>query len=68
MEDSVSVEERIFDLRKKISILEWDIGLIENDILQSKKRRELRRYRNELNQLKTPIRNLKILPEKVLFR
>ena len=40
--------EKIYDLKKKISFLEWDIPNIRNDELKALKKKTLQEYKNEL--------------------
>lgn len=45
------INQRITELKRNISLLEWDIPNIKNDELSSFKKRKLRQYRKELDRL-----------------
>lgn len=58
MEDIDSINERIQNLRKNISLLEWDIPNIKNEVIRSKKEEFLRECKQELSKFiwkKSPI-------------
>ena len=45
------LEDKINEIKKAISVLEWDIPLIKNDNIRFKKEDNLSELKNELNRL-----------------
>ena len=50
MEPNIIVYNRIYDLKKKINLLEWDLSILENGNLKDSKQRELMKCRKELEE------------------
>ena len=51
MQETISIYNRINELRKIISTLQWDIPNIKNNRLRAKKESDLIRYKAELDEL-----------------
>lgn len=51
MDDSAYTEQKVAELRKIISTLEWDIPILKEGELKLRKEKELMMYRVELEQL-----------------
>ncbi len=51
MQKTISFDKKIYELRKIISILQWDMPNIQNDNLRGIKEKQLMKYKNELQEL-----------------
>lgn len=67
MEPNIILCNRIYDLKKKINLLEWDLSILENDNLKDSKQRELMRCRKELEELER-LSKQRIIPERRIRR
>lgn len=46
-----SINEKIKDLRRDISLLEWDMPNIKNEVMRGRKERKLKECKEELHKL-----------------
>jgi len=51
MQTEISIEKQVNDLKKRISILEWDLPNIKNSQLKAMKEKSLKNYKQELKGL-----------------
>lgn len=51
MQEHIPLEKRIYELKKLMSILEWDIPHIQNNQLKAIREEQLRHYKMEFQEL-----------------
>ncbi len=57
MQKTISTSDRIYELRKSISLLEWDIHNIQDARLKGMKQSKLEAYKKELSGLLVQLKN-----------